>query len=82
MRLGGGINIRVWSQEKVMEDAQELINMLRVSVTIEPTENKGVYRAIGYVDDDKTWDNVRKNLSRDVAGIRYLQDEVITGKKA
>jgi len=82
MRLGGGISIRVWSQEKIMEDAQELINMLKVSVTIEPTADKGVYKAIGYVGDDKVWDNVRKNLSKDVAGIRYLQDEVITGKKA
>lgn len=82
MRLSDKMSMRIWSKEKIMEDAQELLAMMKVNVAIQATEENGVYKAIGFIGDDKVWANVRKTLAADIAGIRYLEEDVLTGKKA
>lgn len=72
------INVRVFSQQQLVEDARNLLRALNVNVELSPAE-PGILTARGIVPSRDVWTQALAHLKEDLSGLKSVRDgQVIT----
>jgi type III secretion system YscD/HrpQ family protein len=72
-----GVYYVVRSQEKIIESIEEQLRTIDGKFRVVPIQ-PGAYAISGYVYDTDAWQKVRSRLATDIAGVRKIQNDVMT----
>lgn len=73
-------DIRVYSQEQVGQAIRDILATKGLPLAVESL-GPGKVRISGYAGDTSTWEAIRDELKRDVVGIKYIEESVLTEEK-
>jgi type III secretion system YscD/HrpQ family protein len=75
-----GIQYNVRSNEKIVETVEEMLRSIDGSLRVIPMQ-AGVYSIVGYAFNGDSWQKLRPRLLSDVAGVRKIQNDVMTPER-
>ncbi|HQU09275.1 MAG TPA: type III secretion system inner membrane ring subunit SctD [Opitutales bacterium] len=78
--LGPGVLIKIYSEDSLALEAQELMQQYGMLVTIK-ADSPGKIQVNGYSADTAAWERARGALLSDIPGVQTIDDHVITGQQ-
>lgn len=75
-----GIQFRVRSDEKIIQEIEETLGAIDGNVTVGVIQ-PGIYGIGGYIFNTEAWQKIRNRLARDIPGVKKIQDNVLSPER-